>query len=447
MKKIILSVVATLLLAGTAIYAQKVNAESFKSKIEKSDSDIANPKKSGKSATWINRGKLFYDVAVEPTKDLFVGLERQFLTLAIGTPNSEEPVTLNTIDYTALNYPYVTVYLTAEGKVAAWNQTKFIVEDAAAMSIEAYNKAYEIDPKSAEKVKAGLEQVINFCIQVGNVNLDSGNYVDAALSYIQAYDAQSLPEYNAPDPSLLYYAGYLYTIDGTKNPASYEKGVEYLAKAIEAGYKDEKGDVYYYLYHSYYGLKDKDAANLISAKDVLLKGIVEFPKNDNILNSLIQLYTAEENIGDPADLIVLIDKAVADAPDNIDLWYGRGRIFYALKNYDESIASFKKVLELNPELFEGNFYIAVFYEMKGAEINDEISAKQYSSQAEYDKDLAVLIDVYMQALPYYEKAYEIKPDDVSNLESLKSLCFRLRDQEGMKEKYEKYNDLFKATQQ
>ena len=53
-------------------------------------------------------------------------------------------------------------------------------------------------------------------------------------------------------------------------------------------------------------------------------------------------------MGDPADLVTLIDSAIADNPENVDLWFGRGRIFYALKNYDESIASFKKVVELKP---------------------------------------------------------------------------------------------------
>lgn len=45
----------------------------------------------------------------------------------------------------------------------------------------------------------------------------------------------------------------------------------------------------------------------------------------------MQLYTAEEGVGDPADLVTLIDSAIADNPENVDLWFGRGRIFYALK--------------------------------------------------------------------------------------------------------------------
>ena len=59
MKKTILSVFAALLLAVPAVQAQKVNKSAILSKIEKSDADIADAKKSMKAATWINRGKAF----------------------------------------------------------------------------------------------------------------------------------------------------------------------------------------------------------------------------------------------------------------------------------------------------------------------------------------------------------------------------------------------------
>ena len=46
---------------------------------------------------------------------------------------------------------------------------------------------------------------------------------------------------------------------------------------------DEEGNIYYYLFHCYYGQKDADAANVMKAKDVLLKGLEKFPKNSRIL--------------------------------------------------------------------------------------------------------------------------------------------------------------------
>lgn len=444
MKKTILTALAALLVAAPAVQAQKVNKEALLAKIEKSDADIANEKKAVKAATWINRGKAFYEVAIEPTKSLFVNMDAAMLKLAVGEPKSASKETLNGVEYDAWVYNYFTAYV-KDNKVVTWKQTRWVMKDAPEKAIEAYNKAYELDPKTADKVKEGLKQVSDFCSQVGNTGIDTGNYVEAAKAYETAYKAQSSPAYGEADPALLYYAGYLLTVDGANNPKSFVKGAKLLTKAIEKGYADEEGNIYYYLFHCLYGQKEADKANVLKAKEALLTGIEKFPKNERILDGLMQLYTSEEGVGNPADLVALIDKAIQDNPENVDLWFGRGRIFYALKDYDQSIDSFKKVVELKPDMFEGNYYLGVFYTIKGDALNKEMNEKQYSSQAAYDADLKGVNDVYMAAVPWFEKAHQIKTDDIDTLEFLKSLCFRLRDEPGIMEKYNTYNDLYKKA--
>ena len=88
MKKVFLTVLAVALVAVTAVQAQKVNKSALVSKIEKSDADIADAKKGAKAATWINRGKAFYEAAIEPTKSLFVNMDAAMLKLAVGEPAS-----------------------------------------------------------------------------------------------------------------------------------------------------------------------------------------------------------------------------------------------------------------------------------------------------------------------------------------------------------------------
>ena len=445
MKKVFLTVLAVALVAVTAVQAQKVNKSALVSKIEKSDADIADAKKGAKAATWINRGKAFYEAAIEPTKSLFVNMDAAMLKLAVGEPASTESVTLVNVPYEAWVYPWFTAYI-KDGKIATWSQTQWVIEDAPAKAIEAYNKAYEMAPKTADKVKEGLKQISDFCSQVGNTGIDTGNYADAADAYALAFEAQSSPAHGNPEPALLYYAGYLRTVDGAANPASYVIGADYLNKALDLGYNDEEGNIYYYLFHCYYGQKDADKANVLKAKDALVAGIKKFPKNERILDGLVQLYTnPEDSVGDPADLVALIDAAIESNPENVDLWFGRGRIFFALKQYDESIASFQKVVELKPELFEGNYYLGVFYTIKADEMNKVMNEKQYSSQTAYDADLKEVNAVYMEAVPWFEKAYEMKKDDVNTLDFLKSICFRLRDEEGMMDKYNKYNTLLKEA--
>ena len=440
----IVTAIAALLLAAPAVQAQKVNKDAILSKLEKSDADIANPKKNGKAATWINRGKAYYEAAVAPTKDAFVGMETMMLKLTAGEPASTGTVTAAGKEFETWVYPYFTAYISG-GKVATWVQTDVVKADAAQIALEAYNKAYELDNGQAEKVKAGIQQLVDFHSQTGNTNLDAARYPAAADGYKAAYDAQSSPAYGKADPTLLYYAGYLRTMDGPNNVASFELGADLLNQALAAGYNDKEGGIYYYLFHCYYGQKEKGKDFVMKSKEALLTGIEKFPKNERILEGLMQLYTSEEGVGDPADLVAMFDKQLAEMPDNVELWFGRGRIFYTLKNYDEAIASFKKVVELKPDMYEGNFFLGAFYVYKGDAMGQELNSRDYKSQAEYDADYASVNAVYKEALPYFEKAYEINPESMDALESLKSLCFRLRDEPGVMDKFTHYNNIWKQA--
>ena len=442
-------VAAALVLAAPAAEAQKVNKEALLAKIAKSDADVANAKKGAKASTWINRGKAYYEAAAEPTKSLFANMEAQMMRLTVGEPVSKEQETLgeegNTKTYEVWVYPYFRAYV-LDGKIAAWKLTQRVADGLVETAIESYAKAYELDPKSADRVKAVLKQISDFCTQEGNVNLELGDFKAAADAFGLAYAAQAVPAYGGADPELLYYAGYLETVNGSKDPASFAKGAEYLEKAIEEGYEGEEGLSYYYLFYCYYGQKDADPANLQKAKQTLLTGLDKYPKSQRILDGLMSLYTSEEGLGDPADLISRFDAAIAEDPDNVDMWFGLGRIYAALKNNDECIVAFKKVAELAPDVFDGYFWTGYFYVEKGNAMNEELNNKPWTGKAAYDEEQKVINAVYAEAIPWFEKALEIKPNDLNTVDYLKSISFRLRDEEGMMEKYNKYNELLQQIQ-
>lgn len=94
MKRVLLAALAAVLLAVPAVQAQKLNKEAIQAKLSKSDADIADAKKSAKAATWLNRGKVYYEAASAPVKDVFVSMEEMMLKLAVGEPAAKEEVTI-----------------------------------------------------------------------------------------------------------------------------------------------------------------------------------------------------------------------------------------------------------------------------------------------------------------------------------------------------------------
>ncbi len=437
MKRIITLVAVLATLAMPTATAQKINSETHKAKLAKSDLDIANPKKSVKSATWFNRGKICIDAIVAPTKNIFSGLEATMLPMSVGAEATE---VVNDV----YKFEWIDVH-TKGGKVVAWNIKKSVLDNAYEIAKEAFLKAYELDPASAPKIKTALEVLINHYSELGSVSLDITEYKTAIDAYMKAVGLQENPAIGKVDPRYYFFAGQLAAFLGAQDVQYFIDGEKYLNKAKELGYNDEQGNLYYFLFHCYYGQRAANKDFLIKAKNALLEGIEKYPRNERIMEGLIQLYTSEEGVGDPADLVERIDKMLAEKQDNADLWFARGQVFFKLKNYDECIKSFLKINDLKPNDYDTNFYLGYFYMAKGDEVNRTFNSRldSINSQEEYQAGLAEVNAAYMKSLPWLEKAMELKPESVDCAEYLKVLCFRLRNEDGIMDKYNKYNALYK----
>ena len=71
---------------------------------------------------------------------------------------------------------------------------------------------------STSKVKDGLQQISDFCSQVGNAGPRAPGPVHRRRRCLctRTFATRSKPAYEGkPDPALLYYAGYLRTVDGS----------------------------------------------------------------------------------------------------------------------------------------------------------------------------------------------------------------------------------------
>lgn len=430
-------VVALAALVAPAATAQKINEAAFVAKLEKSNADIANPKKSGKAATWLNRGKVCADAILEPTKNLFAGLDANMLAMTLGTAPAE-------VNDGIYKFDRITVH-TKGGKVVAWEVNKEVLPNAFETAKEALLKAYELDNAVAPKIKTILDGLINHYSEIGSLSLDIAAYKTAIDVYLKAVELQKNPAIGKEDSRYYFFAGQLAAFLGAQEPHYFVDGEKYLSRALELDYKDEQGNLYYFLFHCYYGQRANDKEKLVKAKNALLEGIEKYPRNERIMEGLIQLYTSEEGVGDPADLVERIDKMLTEKPDNADLWFARGQVFFKLKNFDECINSFLKINDLKPNDYDTNFYLGYFYMAKGDEVNRAFNARldSISSQEAYQEGLKEVNAAYMKSLPWLEKAMELKPESVDCAEYLKVLCFRLRNEDGIMDKYNKYNAIYK----
>ncbi len=448
MKKFLFMAAALLAFAVPAANAQKVNTSKEVAKLDKADATIVDAKKSTKAATWNAHGKAYTDAYMLPTKELLRDTPVMTLQMNVGQPDAMVEGVFMGTPVVVCSYEYVDVYVDAMGMIVGWDQKKEIKENLAETAIESFKKAYEMDPKLGSKIATNAMTLANALVIQGDM-LSNSKPIEAAKNFELAYRAQQIVPEAKANPANLYNAGYLYvfsasSLTGEESTAAFAKGETLLNEALAAGYNDETGNIYYYLFHCYYGQREvKDRMECLNnAKDVLLTGIKLYPKNTNILDGLMNLYTLEDGVGDPAEILTMIEEALAENPTNYDMWFGRGRVYFALKNFDECLNSFKKCAEIRPDEFDSNFYVGYFIIEKANTELDKLNANTEISYEQYGEQNAKINLIYAEAIPWLEKAHGINPTDASTITYLNSLCYRLRDMDGMMDKYNKYHELY-----
>jgi predicted Zn-dependent protease len=173
---------------------------------------------------------------------------------------------------------------------------------------------------------------------------------------------------------------------------------------------------YYQIYESYLGLKDT-----VKAEAVLTGLKSKFPNDKTITLQLIDLYI-KSNKNEEA--LKYIKSAKETDPSNSSLYLAAGIIFLNENKYDDAIVELSKAIEIKPNLYDSQYGLGAAYINKASEMfvkaNEIMDVKKYSEAI----DQANL--VYAKALPYMEKANELKPDDIYSLRSLQELYYRLK---------------------
>ncbi|MEE1167388.1 MAG: hypothetical protein UHS52_00045, partial [Alistipes sp.] len=259
MKKFLFLATALLVMASQAANAQRVSTAKEIAKLDKADATLVDVKKNTKAATWNAHGKAYTDAYMLPTKELLRDTPVMTLQMNVGQPDSmTEGMFLGTPVVIA-GYEYVDVFVDPQSYlILGWEQKKSIKDNLAETAIESYKKAYELDPKLGSKIADNAMTLANALAQQGDVLNLINKPSEAAYSFELAYRAQQVcPEAKA-NPANLYNAGLLYTIyasslKGDQAAAVFAKSEAILSEALAAGYKDETGNIYYYLFHSYYG--------------------------------------------------------------------------------------------------------------------------------------------------------------------------------------------------
>jgi tetratricopeptide (TPR) repeat protein len=213
----------------------------------------------------------------------------------------------------------------------------------------------------------------------------------------------------AVDTGMYYNAGL-----ASVNSAKYADAVKYFQKCADMKYMGITP--YFQMSEAYLSLGDT-----VQAESVLTGLNSKFPNDKNVTLQLIDLYIKS---GRDADALKYIKLAKEADPTNYSLYYASGIIYLNETKYDEAIPELTKSIELKSDVYDTQYGLGAAYINKAADMfkaaNEIVDVKKYSDAIDQANA------IYAKALPYMEKANELKPNDIYTMGRLQELYYRLK---------------------
>lgn len=160
-----------------------------------------------------------------------------------------------------------------------------------------------------------------------------------------------------------------------------------------------------------------DKGNNEKALEIIAKGREEFPNSYSLLIDEANIYY---KAGDNAKFKERLEEAIQLNPTEPTLYYNVGVMNMDQQKIDEAIKYFKKAIELKPDYSDAYNNIGAAIIEKTKPIIEEMN-KNLSDFKKYDKLQAQQFEIYREALPYYEKAYEYNPTSINIIQTLMGL--------------------------
>ena len=396
---------------------------------------------------WLERARAYYEAESSITKELAEGIDYAVVQGAMGRSLSSQEVKINETVYIEYQYPLVAVYVTkADNIVRGWISSLLSTgHDLCSTALISYQRAAELDASFNDAIEKELILLENYYVIAGNAAYAIGVKQYASFYYMMAFNVQLSPSYKG---SLNY--DYLMAVpqmllEDEVDEHSRELAITALEALMDLDYHDN-GNVDFYLAYFYLMQYNDDNLDetLWKALEVACNGVAVYSRNTELLEAASTLFTMVDASELPAKRIPVMkqwgDMLVRYSPEDTSLWDSRGLLYFALGNYEEAIVSFTKYLELEPQN-AGVWSMVGYCYYSLANDALEVANSTYDDN-NYKNALEKVNDLCLKSFCCFEEAFNLGCRELDVIKNLTNLSFRLRYNEGMMVKYEKYNKLY-----
>ena len=290
-----------------------------------------------------------------------------------------------------------------------------------------FKKAYELDqlPNEKGKIKPKYSKDIKSILGADHVYyFNGGAYYFDQKDYKKAYDffnqyleISELPMFEgtqtAEKDSTFMTVQFYAAVAATQLQDS-PTAIKALERAKSTDFR--LNDIYQYLAYEY-----QQAGDSVNHVKTLEECYSKFPNEDFFLMRLIDTYIRS---GQNEKAISYLNTAIAQKPSESQLYHALGIVYETgTKDYAKAEETFKKALEVNPESVESMSALGRIYYNQA--VNKQGEANMINDSKKYQEELTIAKDLFKQALPYFQKAHEMKPGESEYMVALRGIYYNL----------------------
>ncbi len=314
-------------------------------------------------------------------------------------------------------------------------------ENCASTAAAAFTKALELASKSRDKKKA-LEGLIAAQTNLSNMGITAYEAGDNAKAFDKFTEVLSVHDVlkandgaSTLDTDDNYNQGlYLVGIAGIRGQM-YDKVKPYLVKLYERDYDDS------FIYSALYAIESQTDND--KAYTYLEAGRKKYPDDSGLLFDEINHFL---KIGKLEELIGRLETAIEAEPNNVSLYTTLGNVYDNLyqrevkegsspekekEYFDKAYEYYGVSTSKDPKNVDAHYSIGALYFNKAAlvtqemiKLNDDLSK---AGMKKYDALKKESTELFNQALPHFQKAESLNPDDTNTLIALKEIFARIDD--------------------
>lgn len=286
---------------------------------------------------------------------------------------------------------------------------KMTDENTPMVILESFDKTVELDGQNGEFAKQVPERKQMLYGQVLNQAVEFHNNQDWANA-IEKYELAH--KISPEDTTAVLYAAYASTADN-----KYDQAIGFYDELLKMGHKTED------VYKAKVQLQQATEASDDAVMATLADGLKEHPNSVYLMQEELKYYLKNDRAD---EALARLDNAIAADPKNASLYAVKGNLLERKKDLEGATQVYKKAIEIDPNNFDAYYNLGVMEYNKGAEVNNKAAKMDYRTYQKQGKALeATAKKHYQEALPYFEKAHQIQPEDKSTIQNLVNIYTRL----------------------